>query len=138
MRIVCDTNIVLDVLLEREQFYRDSSRVLTAIDRNQLSGFLCATTITTIHYIVEKARTTKFAADQIARLIGLFEVAPVNKSIILAALAAKVKDFEDAVIVESAIAVDADGIVSRDKAGFKNSPLPILLPGDLLKILEAN
>ena len=138
MRIVCDTNIVLDVLLEREQFYRDSSRVLTAIDRNQLSGFLCATTITTIHYIVEKARTTKFAAEQIARLIGFFDVAPVNKAVILAALATKVKDFEDAVIVESAIAVDADGIVSRDKSGFKNSPLPILLPGDLLKILEAN
>ncbi len=54
MKILIDTNIILDVMLDRAPFSEPASRLLSIVERGQLAGFVCATTVTTIHYLASK------------------------------------------------------------------------------------
>ncbi|MCK5032408.1 MAG: PIN domain-containing protein [Calditrichia bacterium] len=138
MRILFDTNIILDVFLDRSPFSLISSQLLSKVERQDIEGYLCATTITTIHYLVEKTLGKKVANDAVDKLLNIYEIAPVNKNIIQKAVAQNYEDFEDGVINESGIVVNVDGIVTRDIKGFKKSKLNIYLPKDLLLILNSN
>lgn len=136
MRLVLDTNVVLDVLLAREPFVGDSARVMAAVETGAVEGFLCSTTVTTLHYLTAKAAGRRAAESQISALLRIFQVAPVNGVVLSAALGSKSRDFEDAVLLESARAVSADAIVTRNPRDFdKSSGISIHTPGDILGIL---
>jgi predicted nucleic acid-binding protein len=136
VRLVLDTNVVLDVLLAREPFVQESARVMAAVETGAAEGFLCATTVTTLHYLTAKAAGRRAAEAQIAALLRIFQVAPVSGSILSAALGSRSKDFEDAVLLESARAVSADAIVTRNPRDFhKSAGVSIHTPGDMLSIL---
>jgi predicted nucleic acid-binding protein len=132
-----DTNVVLDVLLARSPFEADSTKIMAAVETGLVEGFLCATTITTIHYLTAKAVGRKTAEKHIGALLRIFQIAPVTDVVLLSALGSKAKDFEDAVLLESARAASADGIVTRNPSNFpKSSGISIHKPGDILEILE--
>lgn len=136
MRLLLDTNVVLDVLLERAPFALNSAAVMAAVETGVAEGFLCATTITTIHYLTAKAVGRTAAEKQIAALLRIFQIAPVTDVVLSSALGSKAGDFEDAVLIESARAVAVDAIVTRNPADFpKSSGLSIHVPGDVLRIL---
>lgn len=137
MRILFDTNVVLDVLLDRKPFSFASAKLLSKVESGELSGFVCATTITTIHYLTRKVVGLESAAQEIAKLMNLFEIAPVNRVVSDSALSSGFLDFEDAVIHESARFSDAGGIVTRDPDGFKNSIIQIYSPEELLLMLTS-
>lgn len=137
MKILFDTNVVLDVMLDRTPFSEPASHLLSFVERGDLSGFLCATTVTTIHYLATKVLGKDQAQNQIKSLITLFDIASVNRTVIEDALKSKFSDFEDSVIYQSSRHVGADAIVTRDPKGFKKSKLPVYSPIELLKILEA-
>jgi hypothetical protein len=65
-----------------------------------IDGFLCATTITTTHYLLTQSLPTSKARDALRKLITLFEIAAVNRPVIERALGSKIIDFEDAVLEE--------------------------------------
>ena len=132
-----DTNIVLDVLLDREPFATVAAHLFSEVERGALSGYLCATTVTTVHYLTEKMLGAEPARQKIRNLIRLFEVAPVNRAILEAALASRLTDFEDAVMHEAALHVGAQGIVTRDPAGFKGARLPVYAPDELWNALQS-
>ena len=102
------------------------------VQKNEMNGLLCATTITKIVYIAAKIIGSKNALKQIKRLLKLFEIAQVDKQILSAAATSGFKDFEDAVLYESAFAVQARGIVTRDPGDFKKSKIRIYSPTELL------
>ena len=131
-----DTNVVLDVLLDREPFATIGAHLFSYIERGTVPGYLCATTVTTIHYLMEKTLGAEQARQKIHNLMKLFEVAPVNRAILEAALASRLADFEDAVMHEAALHVGATGIVTRDPAGFKGARLPVYAPNELWKALQ--
>lgn len=131
-----DTNVVLDVLLDREPFATIGAHLFSHVERGVLPGCLCATTVTTVHYLTEKALGAEEARLKIRNLIRLFEVAPVNRVILEAALVSRLADFEDAVMHEAAVHVGAQGIVTRDPAGFKGARLPVYTPDELWKALQ--
>lgn len=136
MRLLLDTNVVLDVLLGRAPFDLESAAVMAAVETGAAEGFLCATTITTIHYLTAKAVGRKSAEKHIAALLRIFQIAPVTDVVLSSALGSKAGDFEDAVLLESARAVAADAIVTRNPTDFpKSSGVSIHLPGDVLRIL---
>ena len=93
MRLLLDTHVVLDVLLARPPFDADSARVMAAVETGVVEGFLCATTITTIHYLTAKAVGRKIAEKHIGALLCIFRIAPVTDPVLSSALAGKVKDF---------------------------------------------
>jgi len=136
MNILFDTNVVLDVMLDRTPFSAPASHLLSLVEQGEISGFICATTVTTIHYLATKILGTEQTRNQIKNLITLFDIAPVNRPVIDDALKSKFSDFEDAVIYQSARHVGAEAIVTRDIKGFKKSKLPIYSPTEMLKILD--
>ncbi len=131
-----DTNIVLDVLLDREPFATIGAHLFAHVERGIMPGYICATTVTTVHYLTQKALGAEQARQKIRNLVRLFEVAPVNRAILEAALGSRLADFEDAVLHEAALHVGAQGIVTRDPAGFKGAHLPVYAPDELWKALQ--
>ncbi|MBF0274559.1 MAG: PIN domain-containing protein [Nitrospinae bacterium] len=136
MKVLLDTNVVLDILLNREPFVDDAAMIVSKIERGELTGFLCATTITTIHYLATKSIGSQKAEKHIQTLLALFEIAPVNRIVLENALKGKWKDYEDSVLQESAVHSGVEYIITRDVSGFKNSKLPVYSPDEFLTILE--
>ena len=131
-----DTNVVLDVLLDREPFATTAAQLFARVERGAMPGYLCATTVTTVHYLAHKTLGAEQARSKIRNLLRLFEVAPVNRAVLEGALASRLQDFEDAVLHEAALHVGAQGIVTRDPAGFKGARLPVYAPEELWKMLQ--
>ena len=93
MRILFDTNVILDVLLDREPFSSTAAKLFSKVETGEITGYVCATTITTLHYLSSKAIGADLAIEEINKLMMLFEVAPINRSVLDAALSAGFKDF---------------------------------------------
>ena len=131
MRVLFDTNVVLDLLLDREPFSLDAARCFSRVEAGEIEGWLCGSTVTTLHYLIRKSAGARKARESISLLLSLFEIAPVNKTALEGALKLPFKDFEDAVLHETARLVNADVIVTRNTADFKHSTIPLRLPGKL-------
>jgi predicted nucleic acid-binding protein len=133
MKILVDTNIVLDVLLERHPFSKDSFVIFKLANLKRISGFLSAACITDIFYLVRKQRHNSEEVYQMMdKLTALFSVAPVSESTIANALALRWKDFEDAVQYTVAIENGVDCIVTRNTADYKMSGIPCMSPADFI------
>ena len=137
MKILFDTNVILDVMLLREPFLKSSALLLAEVERKNLEGYVCSTTVTTIHYLVEKVTGRKAALSQIANVLKIFQVAKVDKLCLESALRSKIVDYEDAVLDESAYRAGLDGIVTRNEKDFKQSKLNVYNPEELLKIVKS-
>ena len=137
MKILFDTNVILDVMLLREPFFKPAAWLLSEVERNHIHGFICATTVTTIYYLVEKVKNRQFAEEQISGLLKIFGVTPDDKSCLESALTTKGNDYEDAVLYESAIRQGVEGIVTRNEKDFPKSKIPIYNPDELVKIIKA-
>lgn len=131
MKVLFDTNVVLDLLLDRESFSLDAARCFSRVESGEIEGWLCASTVTTLHYLIKKSVGAGKAFDSISLILSLFEIAPVDKSVLESALHLPFKDFEDAVLHEAARYSNVDVIVTRNVADFKNSSITVQLPGKL-------
>jgi predicted nucleic acid-binding protein len=136
MKILFDTNVVLDLLLAREPFIGAATQLVAKVEQGDIEGYLCATTVTTIHYLVSKKLNAKQAALAIDRLLRLFEVAVVSRSILSSAMTLPFRDYEDAVLHEAARVAGADAIVTRNLTDFTQAQLPVYEPATLLTLLQ--
>ena len=137
MRVLFDTKLVLDHLLEREPFVEAAERLLSLVDTGGLDGMLCSTTVTTIHYLASKVVGPPEAMKYVGELLAIFDVACVDRQVLNAALGAGFSDYEDAVLYEAARAAGASAIVTRNGKDFPRSALPVFTPGELLAALKA-
>lgn len=131
MRVLIDTNVVLDFLQERELFVENAARLFERIDTGEIEGFIAATTIINIYYIVRKAAGRVVAQDAITQILSDINICAVNLEILEQALALNFQDFEDAVQYACAVVHNVDAIVTRDPAGFINAEIPVVLPEEL-------
>lgn len=138
MRILFDTNVVLDLLLDRKPFVEQAQVLFDKVEANELKGYLGATTITTLDYLLHKALSAQEATQTIKSLLKLFEISPVNRLVLENALNSRFLDFEDAVLHASAIHADVQAIVTRDEKGFRNAQLPVYSPEALLNALPVH
>ena len=137
MKILFDTNVILDVLLDREPFSSTAAKLFSKIETGEITGYVCATTITILHYLTRKVVGDDSALEEINKLMVLFEIAQVNRAVLDAALTSGFKDFEDAVVHQSGVYKETQGIVTRDPAGFKKSKINVYSPEELLLMLES-
>lgn len=135
MKILFDTNVVLDVLLDREPFSELATKLFSKVEKKELKGFLGATTITTIYYLASKIAGKNKADQEISKLLSIFQIAPVNKSVLDKAIKSKFSDFEDSVLHEAAKQIGAQGIVTRNPKDFKKATLSIYSTEELYKML---
>ena len=139
MKVLFDTNVLLDVLLERAPYVGVASKLLALVDNGHLDGAVCATSVTTLYYIGAKDLGRARTRDSLGILLGMFDVARVDRDVLQRALAAEgFADFEDAVIHEAADAAGADAIVTRDTSGFAGATLPVMDPPSLLAAVAAS
>jgi len=135
LKILFDTNIVLDVLMDRLPHSDVAVELFSRVEEGSLIGYLCGTTIPTVVYLAAKTVGAERAQEEIKKLLSLFEVAPVNRHVLESALELDFKDFEDAVLHEAACHIGADAIVTRNQKDFKKSRIPIYSSAEMVKIL---
>ncbi len=137
MKILFDTNVVLDVLLDRKPYSEAASLLFSKVERKEISGYLCATTVTTLYYLSAKTAGKLKATKEIRQLMQIFEVAPVHRGVLESALYKEFRDFEDAVLAESAAIAEVHAIVTRNPKDFRNLSITFYSPEQLLKVLAS-
>lgn len=137
MKVLVDTNVVLDLLLDRAPWSSPATQLFSRAETGRLEACLGATTVTTIHYLAAKRVGAGRAAIAVRRLLSLCSVAPVDRAVLEAALSVSFEDFEDAVLHEAARRSGTDAIVTRNLRDFRRALLPVLSPEECLRILES-
>ena len=138
MRIFLDTNVILDVLAKRDPWFTDSATVLSLLDSEEVEGFAAAHSITNLFYLTRKHLGQRHASEALLNLLSILAVAPVDQDSILKALALGWPDFEDALQMVCATNSHVDYLVSRNKADFESTSLPIVTPAELLTLLRSS
>ena len=136
MKVLFDTNVVLDLLLDRQPWSTMAAKLFSRIEGGSLEGYVCATTITTVHYLAAKTVGANQARQEIRKLLALFVVAPVDQRVLERAVALEFSDFEDAVLHEAARRTGVEVIVTRDLVGFKKATSRVLAPEECVRVLE--
>ena len=137
MRVVYDTNVVIDAIAERGNFSAAQKMILYAAE-DRIEGLITANTVTDIHYILKKRIGDQKAREAIENLLTVFQVTAVNGAICEEALDIPMKDYEDAVLAVSAREAGADYIATVDKAFMDESSAPVKAFGvdRLLSMIE--
>lgn len=136
MRVLLDTNVVLDALLGREPFRVDADAIVEAIKEGRVLGYVTATTLTDIFYITRKKTGAVVAKQYVSDILAAMQICTVDIAILQAAVASELSDLEDAVQLACAVANNVDAIVTRNFAGFVDSPVPIKSAGEVLAELS--
>ena len=137
MRVLVDTNVVLDVLLERRPFSEAAAQVFALVEESRIEGFLCATTLTTVDDLLGQALAPAKAREALQRLLNLFEIAPVNRPVLEQALRSGIADFEDAVLEQAGRLVAVDAITTRNVRNFGKSTVTVFDPLELISTVKA-
>ncbi|MDJ0577540.1 MAG: PIN domain-containing protein [Xenococcaceae cyanobacterium MO_234.B1] len=131
-RVLFDSDVLLDVLAQRQPFVVASAQALNTVTQEQVQGYVSAHAVTNIFYILRRQVGSEAARELISRLLQRIQVASVTKEVIQAALQSSIPDFEDAVTSEAANAAEVEVIVTRNTSDFIASSVPAVLPEEFL------
>ena len=134
MVLLVDTNIILDVLLSRPEFVKDSSVIWKLCETEQAKGYLSTLTYANMMYVMRKQLTPDQIEDVFRKLNLIFEFADFSPAVLERAVAMKWKDFEDAVQYFTAAYSDADYIITRNVKHFPQDNIPVLTPTAFLAL----
>jgi len=138
MRVLLDTNIIMDALQERQPFDMDAKEILKRSQRKvDVLCLFTANAATDIFYLYSKARDVRSAKAALEFLLNAYEVVAVTHDDCVAALSSAIEDFEDALVTVCAQKAGADYIVTRDEELLHaNSPVKAIAPGAFVKVLR--
>lgn len=131
MKVLLDTNVILDVWLAREPFWRDSAHLLARVEKKEVEGWVSPTTITTLHYLGRRVLGEKKARLLLESLLEITSLGKLSVRVFRSALTSKVTDFEDAVIEAVARHNSIDLIATRNLKDFKKSIVPAKDPSKI-------
>ncbi|MCQ2248283.1 MAG: PIN domain-containing protein [Treponema sp.] len=135
MDLLIDTNIILDVLQNRESFVESSEKVLKMIQDRKIKGVLAAHTIPNLWYIMRKNYSQEQRRFFIESLLDYFEVSSLDKQKLLGALhRPEFSDFEDCLQDECAAELNADYIITRNTRDYRSSRVQALTPEEFLRL----
>lgn len=138
MKLLIDTNVVLDVLLKREPFHETAAKVLKLAQRDDVREYISASAVTDIYYIAHRQIKDKAVTKELLkRLLMVVSVAAVSEREIINALELDWGDFEDSVQYSVALLNEMDGIVTRNPGDYADSGVPIWEPKQLLEKFSA-
>lgn len=138
MQVLIDTNVILDVLLNRESFVQDAVKILK-LSENKVEKFVSACAITDIYYIAyQEIRNKNKVKELLKMLLKIVHVADVSEENILIALDSVWRDFEDSVQNAVAECHNYDAIITRNKSDYKKSNLNIFSPKEFLEEIGNN
>ena len=132
MKILIDTNIIIDYLSDRTPFADHAEQLIELCEQGEVEGFLSASAVTDIYYILRKTANHEKIIDSLKILFSVLNIAEVGKSDLLRAMEMDMGDFEDALIAQCAKKIKADYIVTRNIKDFAKSKVKPILPEDFL------
>ena len=134
MKALIDTCVIVDILQKRDPFYAAAMEILLAVSNKKCTGILTAKSITDIYYILRRSIHDEQEVRKLVRvLFTLFEVVDTFSIDCELALSSTIKDYEDAIMVETGSRVGAECIVTRNLKDYKLSTLPVLSPDQFLE-----
>lgn len=135
MKLLIDTNVLLDVLTRREPFLEDSSKVWEYVESGRAEGYVSASSFNNIYYIVRRVADRRKASRAVKLLRQLFQVAAVDADTLDRAIGSSMKDFEDAIQWVCALQVDANQIITRNTRDYPATRPVAVSPAEFLKTI---
>ena len=133
MKVLIDTNIILDVLCKRPDFYEDSAKVFKLCEVKRISGVISALSIPNIMYILRKELDSEKTKEILDNLSLIFSIADLKADDLKKAAAMEFKDFEDALQSACAARIKANYIITRNIRDFTMSKVAAIKPTELLE-----
>lgn len=137
MKVFVDTNVLLDVLAQRQPFYASSARVWSLSEVGACEAVISAISFNNVYYIVRKAQDADVARKALSLLRDVFVSVPPDRRILNQAIDSEIADFEDAIQFYSAVRVGADYLVTRDAGDFPSGSLPVLTPEEFCVLFDS-
>lgn len=125
-RIFLDTNILLDVLLERDPFCQPAQLVWSLAERREIKAGISAASLNNVFFVIKKLASREKAYFAINTLVQIFKISPITSQTVLKALKLGLPDFEDALQYSCALQFRAKTILTRDPSGFQKSKIPVM------------
>ncbi|GBF79272.1 type II toxin-antitoxin system VapC family toxin [Aphanothece sacrum] len=133
MNVLIDTNVIIDIALERQPHFVDSDRVLSLAEQNQIKGYISASTFGDLYYIINRNKGRIVTLDFISKVCQCCQVATVDAMVIDMALNANFNDFEDGIQYSCAMVNQIEIIVTRNPQDFPVTTSLILTPSQLIE-----
>ena len=137
MKLLIDTNVLLDVFLCREQFIADAKKLFIMKQFRDAELWIAAQSYTDLYYVGAKAHGSDRMQKILKEVFPLLNVCFIDGADISYALDEQWQDFEDCLIWRAAKKIKADYIVTRNAADFTRSDIPTLTPGEFFSTMEA-
>lgn len=135
--IFLDTNVLMDILANRQPFYKSSAEIYKLGLRKKVVLFTSSNTISTLHYLLKKFTTEENIRQSLDEVTTVLSIIPIDINIIKKSLKSTHKDFEDAIQIVSAQSINnMDCIVTRDLKDYKFAEIAVLTPDDFLNTIE--
>jgi predicted nucleic acid-binding protein len=134
MKLLLDTNIIVDVLSRRDG-YEESLNILRCCEVRRAEGCITTATIMDVMYILRKHMEPSEMKEAVQTILTIVDVVEIREADIRAAFGSDMTDFEDAVQAFCAQRNKVDTIVTRNKKDFVKSPVPAMLPGEILSLI---
>lgn len=133
MRILLDTNVLIDYLMKREPYKCSAEGVLNACISDELKGCIAAHSISNLFFILRKTFSVDERRDILGVLCRILTVAGIDEDMIIRALQnTEFTDFEDCLQMECAREFEAEFIITRNLADFQHSPIPAISPDEFI------
>lgn len=135
-RVLFDSDVLLDVLAQRQPFVIASAQALNTVTQEQVQGYVSGHAVTNVFYILRRQIGSEAARELLSRLLQRIQVASVTDEVIRQALQSSITDFEDAVTSAAASVAGLEMIVTRNTSDFVTSSVPAVMPEEFLATLS--
>ena len=135
-RLFFDTNVVLDLLGEREPFYDSAAKITTLADKGEIELIVSALTYSTVYYLLSRFEDKELVKEKIRKFKVVAGTSDLTDKIVDKGLSSKFSDFEDSLQYYCAIKMDCNILVTRNGKDFKESEIPVLSPDEYLNSLK--
>lgn len=133
MKVLIDTNIILDVLCNRKDFYNDSLTIFKLCETKKITGYISTLTIANIIYIMKKELDSAKIAKILDNLSMIFNIVDLTKNDLKYACTLDFKDYEDAIQSAQALRLELNYIITRNIKDFNNSKIMAIAPGEIIR-----
>jgi len=131
-RLLIDTNIIVDLLSKRKNFYQEAQELFTLADEQEIKLYISSFTFANTHYLLSKELNSNEARKVLIKFKLLVSILPLDEKILELSLSSDFNDFEDAIQYYTALENKINTIITRNKKDFKTSKLPVLTAKEYL------
>jgi predicted nucleic acid-binding protein len=135
-KLFLDTNVILDLLGEREPFYESIAKIASLADKGKIKLTVSTLSYSTVFYLLSKYEDKEEVKEKLRKFKVLSDTSDLTEKIIDKALSSNFLDFEDALQYHCALEMDCNILITRNGKDFKESEIPIMTPDEYLNSIK--